>query len=461
MNGEATQKLGIYPVVPAVIKAVRPGVGPEVIFEIECDGLGMEVSVGRWSDGGPLRPYDLDRFAWVWGHATGRRRAALPGGFETVGACQSLVGRAICVDLCWERGSGRFVPSVAPTEDETAKLFIDDSSDRPVLGTVHPLELPMAATQWEYDNLLARRGGTLLVGPKKAGKSLLALLVSICRALGLPVFGFPCRGSACCVLYFDGENPPGESRARFEEICRGLGVAPETVNLRILPPALFRHGTVFKTLRRLVRENNAELVVLDSMRRVLRGEETAGAVAEVFEEITYATRDWAAVLALHHTGKRNEGPRGSGDFEAWPGLVLGLSRVARDRSRRVLEVNANRFSAFEGPLVTYDEQWANDAIRFVPVVAGLLPAPGPTAQPSHDVGMAVKFLAAVRGSPGISVSAAIETFQGKKTAKLAAAHGAISAGLVFRNGKKLFIADPVPVPAPKGGGELGTTEEDL
>lgn len=120
--------------------------------------------------------------------------------------------------------------------------------------------------------LLGAHGGT--------GKSTLALMLAVCTAVGIPLFGHATRQSN--VLFFSGEDPAETVRHRLRKVCVFLGVrvADLAGKLHILDatggnPVLYREdgsgrrgtGTLTQTydsLRGYARQHLVGLVVVDN-----------------------------------------------------------------------------------------------------------------------------------------------------------------------------------------------------
>ncbi|MBP6252352.1 MAG: AAA family ATPase [Rubrivivax sp.] len=82
---------------------------------------------------------------------------------------------------------------------------------------------PPAPLYW-WEGYIPAGQVTLLSAHGGVGKSLVSLMLAVCVALGLPLFGVPTRRGR--VLYFSGEDGPELMRHRLALVCRHLQVSP-------------------------------------------------------------------------------------------------------------------------------------------------------------------------------------------------------------------------------------------
>jgi len=161
------------------------------------------------------------------------------------------------------------------------------------------------ATSWCIDNWIERGDHVSLVGPAKVGKSLLALDAAASKVIGGSFLGTDLAEGR--VLYLDYEN-------KVEVVCERLvamgfdladlsGLSyecfPQTGPLDSAPGAL-------AVLKR-VEETGAELVVIDTLQRVLTGDENnSQGVRDMYRLLSMPLRARnVAVLRLDHLGKND------------------------------------------------------------------------------------------------------------------------------------------------------------
>ncbi|BCO57898.1 AAA family ATPase [Mycobacterium intracellulare] len=156
---------------------------------------------------------------------------------------------------------------------------------------------------WLVPDFIARGQSYALVSTAKAGKSLLMLDVAAAIAAGRPVFGRK-RRPPVRVLYVDHEN----SDFDIIERLRDMGYTPsELGNLRYLsfpsmPPLDGPAGGV--DLIAVAEHHDAALVVIDTVARVVAGEENSADTYRALYRHTLAPLKGAgrAVVRLDHRG---------------------------------------------------------------------------------------------------------------------------------------------------------------
>lgn len=166
---------------------------------------------------------------------------------------------------------------------------------------------------WLVPEFIARGQSYSLVSPAKAGKSLLALDVAAAIAAGRSALGSP-RQAPVRVLYVDHEN----SRDDLVERLRDMGYRPEDLSgLRYLsfptmPPLDWPAGGA--DIVDVAEHHGADLVIIDTIARVVAGEENSADTYRALYRHTLAPlkAKGRAVVRLDHRGKdRTAGARGS------------------------------------------------------------------------------------------------------------------------------------------------------
>lgn len=193
---------------------------------------------------------------------------------------------------------------------------------------------------WLCEPLLLAGRAVALFSPAKAGKSLLCLEIAAALATGRPVLGNAAR-DPMHVLYMDLENTEDDLRERLTDLSYGPDDDLSRLHYLSFPtlPALdSKRGG--HHLARIAEHYGAQLVVLDTVSRVIEGEENdADTFRALYRHAVMPLKAAGrAVLRLDHTGKNLErGQRGSSakvdDVDAvWqlvarPGGVLDLTRT--------------------------------------------------------------------------------------------------------------------------------------
>ena len=169
-------------------------------------------------------------------------------------------------------------------------------------------------TDWLIEPVVANNRQTAIYSPAKTGKSLLALDIVAAAATGRSILGYPER-EPISVLYLDLEMTLADLYERMSDL--GYGDNDDLKHLHYyqlpdLPPLDSEPGG--ETLMDLVRHHQADLVVIDTMSRVVAGKENDADTYRNFFRCTGVRLKAAhvAMLRLDHEGKdAAQGQRGS------------------------------------------------------------------------------------------------------------------------------------------------------
>jgi hypothetical protein len=165
---------------------------------------------------------------------------------------------------------------------------------------------------WLVPDFLVRGSLYSLVSPAKAGKSLLMQDTSAALAAGRPALGHPAQ-EPIHVLYVDHENSRDDLTERYGE----MGYGPEDLaNLHYLSfptmPPLDR-AVGGQDLADVADHYGAELIIIDTLARVVAGEENSADTYRDFYRHTLLPLKAArrTVVRLDHRGHGRDGARGS------------------------------------------------------------------------------------------------------------------------------------------------------
>lgn len=220
-----------------------------------------------------------------------------------------------------------------PQPASIAERFASAKVDWSTLWTA---EIP--EPDWLCEPLIERGRGVAIFSEAKAGKSL--LLFEICLALsgGRPVLGNPAR-EPITVLYIDLENTEDDLREHGMKMGFGGEDLPRLHYYSFPDLAWLDTEAGGKELLALARYHDADLVVIDTLSRVVEGDENSNDTFRHFYNHTGVRlkRDKRACVRLDHSGKDpSKGMRGgsakSGDVdEVWwlkaKGDLLELERT--------------------------------------------------------------------------------------------------------------------------------------
>ncbi len=190
---------------------------------------------------------------------------------------------------------------------------------------------------------LARGRGHAIYASAKAGKSLFALYVAACAATGRPVLDHP-GGAPIRVVYLDLEMTADDVRERLTEM--GFGPGDDLSNLTYYAlPSLAALDTPQggAELVELATDHGADLVVIDTLSRVLAGEENSNDTARNFARFTGTPLKSAGitVVRIDHAGKdADRGQRGGSAKNDDVDVVWRF--IPRDRGRFDLKATHRR-----------------------------------------------------------------------------------------------------------------------
>jgi hypothetical protein len=173
---------------------------------------------------------------------------------------------------------------------------------------------PETGDEWLIGPVIARGRGHAVYAAAKAGKSLFVLAIVAAAATGRAVLARP-AGDPVRTLYLDCEMTPDDLRERLGDMGYGPGDDLEPLayySLPSLPPLDTPEGGAHVT--ELAREHRADLVVIDTLSRVIGGPENEADTIRALYRFTGAPLKAAgiATLRIDHAGKDAErGERGS------------------------------------------------------------------------------------------------------------------------------------------------------
>lgn len=188
------------------------------------------------------------------------------------------------------------------------------------VGGIAPIHWPDFWAQehtvedWLIEPLVPRSRQVALWASHKTGKSLITLEMAAAAATGRSCLGNP--PSPCIdVIYLDFEMTEDDLRERLEDLGYGPEINLDHLHyylLPALPPLDSKPGA--DTLLDLVHRHTASLIAIDTMSRVVTGEENSADTYRAFYRHTGARLKAAGVgvLRLDHGGKdADRGQRGS------------------------------------------------------------------------------------------------------------------------------------------------------
>lgn len=197
--------------------------------------------------------------------------------------------------------------------------------------------------KWILPGLIPAQGLTLLVAPKKAGKSMISLALAIAVASGKDFLGMPTAKGG--VLLLDYENGPSRLARRFKALANGMSLNASIPFTALTPRVKLLDAMEFHKLYKVVEERRPSLLIIDCLYKSWSGDENkAGDVNSMYDLLEKLRSELGcSILLLHHEGKdffqRGEG-RGSSALPAAPDSNLCIARSPRKGCNRLMLKNS-------------------------------------------------------------------------------------------------------------------------
>lgn len=217
---------------------------------------------------------------------------------------------------------------------------------------------PPRNVTWAIENLFAERDFVILSGIGGIGKSFIFMEIALSLASGTPLFGQFTPRRKYKILYLDHEMSSNITFTRFQRMIHGRGMSMDTLggSLLIRGDSQFnfsKQKTVLQ-LYRLIKEQNIDFVMLDSLSKSHskdgNSEETATAIFEIVH--TLRSETGCGFMVIHHWTKPGDPtmPKAEGDrlrgTSAWRdncdshiAIVAkkGVMKLKHDKSRHAQE----------------------------------------------------------------------------------------------------------------------------
>lgn len=208
----------------------------------------------------------------------------------------------------------RLPPRIFDALERDAELLAWVSEHLVPLDWTEVLENSPEEPDWLVPSVFLAGASYAVVASAKVGKSLLLLDLSCALATGGSALGQPPRAPVS-VLYIDMENTESDLADRVRDL--GYTAAELQPRLHYLSfPALSALDTAEggKQVHAAARYFGADLVVIDTLSRVVEGDENEAHTYQAFyrHAVTPLKRDGVTVVRLDHLGKdASKGARGS------------------------------------------------------------------------------------------------------------------------------------------------------
>ena len=189
--------------------------------------------------------------------------------------------------------------------------------------------------EWYVENLIPKRGVTLIAGKPKEFKSFLAMYLTCCLAGNKDFLNLKIKKSK--VMYIDEENDDTELKRRFEKLKPELDINDEdteNVGLVIFKGIKVNTEQGVNKLKILINLFKPNVIIVDSLIRVFEGDENSSKdMKTIFNNIKELMKKYDTTwVILHHVRKMNnkwvkmEDIRGSGDIVAQASSILTVNR---------------------------------------------------------------------------------------------------------------------------------------
>jgi len=160
--------------------------------------------------------------------------------------------------------------------------------------------------EYLVDKLIIRNGINAISGKPKIGKSFLSLYLAICVASGKKFLG-EFEVSQGNVLIITKEDPPNLIKKRIKILSANFSLE---VYFYTAPDLFLDTDKYIEALTKFIKERGIKLIIIDSFRRIFRGEENSSQViAEVHNRFKKLQALDTTILFIHHHGKEGYFPR--------------------------------------------------------------------------------------------------------------------------------------------------------
>ena len=164
--------------------------------------------------------------------------------------------------------------------------------------------------KWVVENLIPENGITCISGKPKAGKSILSLHLAVSLATGKKLFGeFNVEQGS--VLLIAKEDPERLIQERLKKLTEASTLPIYFYN----SPHLFLDSDKYlNELQENIKKYSVKVVIIDSFRRIFRGEENSSqVVSDVHNRFKKLLELGLSIVFIHHHGKEGFFKREAGD----------------------------------------------------------------------------------------------------------------------------------------------------
>ena len=203
--------------------------------------------------------------------------------------------------------------------------------------------------------LIERGSLVAIVGPAKAAKSWLALILCVCVATGRDFYGRATKRQV--VYYANVEVSAKQAKKRLRAICRGMNIDTAELANWLHIDNLRGTTATWERCRSAAHTVCADVVVIDPFYQVFKGEERdETACLAAVEEMKKFLADGLTLFVVFHAPKGYSGDRqivdmisGSSILVRFPENVIAILPHATDKDARVIDCSVLRDYAAPDP----------------------------------------------------------------------------------------------------------------
>lgn len=203
--------------------------------------------------------------------------------------------------------------------------------------------------------LIERGSLVAIVGPAKAAKSWLALILCVCVATGRNFYGRATKRQV--VYYANVEVSAKQAKKRLRAICRGMNIDTAELANWLHIDNLRGTTATWERCRSAAHTVCADVVVIDPFYQVFKGEERdETACLAAVEEMKKFLADGLTLFVVFHAPKGYSGDRqivdmisGSSILVRFPENVIAILPHATDKDARVIDCSVLRDYAAPDP----------------------------------------------------------------------------------------------------------------
>lgn len=221
--------------------------------------------------------------------------------------------------------------------------------------------------EWLVDQLIPGNGIACIAGRPKVGKSFIVLELATSIASGEPLFGqFEVDQKNVLIISKEDGIPELKERLEKMNVNHHLNISISTDQ-----KIFFDDDSVVSKILSLVRQHNAQVVIIDSFIRVYRGDEnTSKGITIVHRVFKQLNDEGISIIFIHHHGKEDaqhargggDSLRGSSDIYA---MIDTLLTIKKENEHTLFVSNdANRHSRPVKPFYVSFPEFDEDNYRF-------------------------------------------------------------------------------------------------